>query len=142
VEYVLVFILAFLAGGWAVSSGILFDLNPVGVWIAASLGSMAFLGVALTAGGKLRDLLVRRLGGESGEQKIREKVGPMVDRWGTAGFGLIGPLVVGPSLSILGALVVGLDRRRFAIMFTIGTVVGFGVLALVVDLLRGSPAMP
>ncbi len=80
-EYVLVFILAFLAGGWAVSSGILFDLNPVGVWISASLGSMAFLAIALTAGGRVRDLLVRRLGGESAEQQIREKAGPMVERW-------------------------------------------------------------
>ena len=61
-DYVLVFILAFLAGGWAVTSGILFDLNPLGVWIAASLGSIAFLAIALTAGGRLRDLLVRRLG--------------------------------------------------------------------------------
>jgi len=142
VEYVLVFILAFLAGGWAVSSGILFDLNPVGVWISASLGSMAFLAIALTAGGRVRDLLVRRLGGESAEQQIRDKAGSMVERWGTTGFGLIGPLILGPSLSILGALVLGLDRRAFAIMFTVGTVVGFGVMAFVVDLLRGTPSMP
>ena len=64
----------------------------------------------------------------------------MVDRWGTAGFGLVGPLIIGPSLSILGALVMGLDRRKFAAMFAIGTVVGFGLLAFVVDLLRGTPA--
>ena len=61
-DYVLVFILALLAGRWAVTFGILFDLHPLGVWIAASLGSMAFLAIALTAGGRLRDLLVRRLG--------------------------------------------------------------------------------
>ena len=139
-EYVLVFILAMLSGGWAVTSGILFDLNPIGVWIAASLGSLAFLGIALTAGGRLRDLLVERLGGESGEEAIRDKAGAMVDRWGTAGFGLVGPLIIGPSLSILGALVIGLDRRKFAAMFAIGTVVGFGLVAIAVDLLRGTPA--
>ena len=64
----------------------------------------------------------------------------MVERWGTAGFGLIGPVIIGPSLSILGALVLGLDRRKFALMFTIGTVVGFALLALLVDLLRETPA--
>ena len=124
------------------TSGILFDLNPIGVWIAASLGSLSFLAVALTAGGKLRDVLVRRLGGESGEQQIRDKAGSMVERWGITGFGLIAPVIIGPSLSILGALVLGLDRRRFALMFTIGTVLGFGVLAFVADQLRGTGATP
>jgi len=140
VEYVLVFILAFLAGGWAVTSGILFDLNPIGVWMAACLGSAVFLAVALVGGGRLRDVLVERLGGAGGEDAVREKAGPMVERWGTTGFGLIGPLIIGPALSILGALVLGLDRRKFAVVFTIGTVVGFGLLAIAVDLLRGTPA--
>ena len=71
-----------------------------------------FLAIALTAGGWLRDLLVRRLGGEDAEASVRERAGPMVERWGTAGFGLIGPVVIGP-------------------------IVGFGLLAFAVDLLRG-----
>lgn len=131
-DYVLVFILAFLAGGWAVTSGILFDLSPVGVWFAASLGSLSFLALALTAGGRLRALIVPRISGESGEQQIRDKAGAMVDRWGTAGFGLIGPVIIGPTLSIVGALALGLDRRKFALMFAIGTVVGSGAMALII----------
>ena len=82
------------------------------------------------------DLSKRSTGPRLGRER------PSGGRWGTAGFGLIGPIIIGPSLSILGALVLGLDRRRFALMFTIGTVAGFGLMAFVADLVRGTPATP
>lgn len=51
-EYFLVFVLTILAGGWSIPAGILFGLNPLGVYVAAALGSITFTLVFIALGGR------------------------------------------------------------------------------------------
>lgn len=127
-EYGLVVVLAMLAGGWAIPAGVLLDLNPWGVYVAAVVGSLGFTLMVLALGGRARDVLVRRFYPDAAERVAASQAGAILDRWGTVGLAVVGSTVLGPSLTLLAALVLGVDRRRFAIWYVVATVIGFALL--------------
>lgn len=128
VEYGLVFILTLLAGGWSIPAGILFGLNPVGVYIAASLGSVLWTLAAMTLGGRLRDRAMARFVPDAAERVASSKAGVIVARWGIVGLATVGSVVLGPTLTILAALVFGVERKRFLSWYVASTLVGFALL--------------
>ena len=127
-DYFLVLVLAILAGGWSVAAGIQFGLNPWGVYIAAVVGSLAFSTVVLVVGGHARDRVVERLFPGAKERVEEGKAAELLDRWGLPGFATLGAAVLGPTVTLSAALIMGLDRRRFAMWYYIGTIVSFGLL--------------
>lgn len=137
-DYILVYILALLAGGWAVSAGVTFGLNPVGVYVAAVLGSLTFGAVVLFGGGPIRDRLMAQSEAASRlESQAEDRAGPLIQRWGMRGLALIGPTVLGPSITLTAALLFGFERRRFAMWYTASTLLGFAVLTLFWVLVTG-----
>ena len=124
-EFAVVFVLAMLAGGWAIAAGVLIGLDPWGVYFAAVLGSLTFAALVLTLGPRLRDRAFQRFFPDA-ESKVREsRATEIVDRWGTPGLALFGSILLGPTITLLAALILGLDRKRFAVWWLISTVVGF-----------------
>ena len=129
-EFALVFILALLAGGWAIAAGVLFGLDPWVVYFAAVLGSVSFTLTLLFLLGRHRDRVVDRFFPDAEERVRGSRAGEIVGRWGEIGLATIGGLLLGPSLTLTAALIMGVDRRRFTIWFLISTVVGFALLTL------------
>ena len=120
-DYVLVGVLAFFAGGWAIPAGITFGLSSVGVWTAASIGSSLGIAFMIYLAGRVGDVATRRFG--SPELVANPRARSILDRWGVAGLALIGTVLLGPTLTVVAALALGVDRRRFtmwAIVATIG----------------------
>lgn len=51
-------------------------------------------------------------------------------RWGEPGLAVIGAAVLGPTATLVAAVVIGVDRRRFLTWYIAGTVVSFAALTL------------
>lgn len=92
VDYLLVYVFGLLSGGWAVAAGVRFGLDPVGVWVVASTGSLTFMVVALSVSGPIRDRLMAKFGGEDSSETVRSSLS--VSSIGSAVWGLaaIGPV--------------------------------------------------
>lgn len=129
-DYVLVFVLAILAGGWAVPSGISFGLSPPGVWLASAAGSSLGLFVMTVVAGRGWDGLVHRTGARD-RAAVHSRARAISERWGVVGLALMGTVLLGPTVTTLAAVTLGLDRRRFLLWAVGSTVVLNAALALV-----------
>jgi hypothetical protein len=65
-----------------------------------------------------------------GESVEQSRANDIVNRWGVVGLATIGGLVLGPTLTLGAALLLGVDLGRFAIWYSISTVVGFALLTV------------
>ena len=126
-EYFLVFVLTILAGGWAIPAGLLFDLDPLGVYVAATLGSLTFTSVL---GGPARDRVTARFFPGAEEKVTASKAGGILDKYGVVGLAVIGSTLLGPTITLLAALIFGVDRRRFLVWYAGATIVGFALMTL------------
>ena len=129
-DYFLVLVLTVLAGGWSIPAGIQFGLNPLGVYIAAVLGSIGFTTAALLLGGRARDWVSKKVSPKDVDKVDTGKASALLDRWGLPGFAIIGGTILGPTVTVSAAVVLGVDRHRFLAWYLVGTVVGFGLLTL------------
>ena len=129
-DYVLVFILTVLAGGWSIPAGIQFGLEPLGVYVAAVLGSITTSVVFLSVGGPARDWAADKLSKDGGGAGKIDKATDYLERWGLPGFAIVGGTILGPTVTLASALILGLDRRRFGAWYIAGTIGGFALLTL------------
>lgn len=129
-DYVLVVILTILAGAWSLPAGISFGLDPLGVYLAAVIGSSAYAVLVLTAGGRGRDALFDRLLPGADEKMAEGRAGEILDRWGVAGLAVIGGVVLGPTITLAAALILGVERRRFGIWYIVSAIVTFAILTV------------
>ena len=129
-DYATVIVATLLVGAWSIPIGLLLDLPPEGVYVAAVAGSLVFTGVVLIVGGRARDVgFARWLPGV--DQKVRTgRAVTILERWGVPGLAILGSIFLGPSLTLAAALVLDVPRRRFAAWYVAGTVAGFALLTL------------
>lgn len=127
-DYVLVVILTIFAGAWSLPAGISFGLDPLGVYLAAVIGSVTYSMLLLVVGGRASDAVFERLVPDAKEKIAEGRAARILDRWGVPGFGLVGPLVLGPTITVAAAVLLGIDRRRFATWYVLSTILGFAVL--------------
>lgn len=125
-EYVIVFILAMLAGLWATAAGVFMELDPLVVFLVATAGAIIFSIVVLFIGGSWRDKLVAKYLPDIDEQFAESKLGSVLDRFGVPGFALVSP-VFGPTLTLVGVLVLGIDRKHFFLWYAPITIVVYGL---------------
>lgn len=132
-DYLLVVVITVLAGAWSIPIGILLGLPPEGVWVASVVGSLAWTLVVLYAGGRLRTHLFERYL-PTVENRIQHgRARRIVDRWGAAGLAVVGGLVLGPTMTLMAALVFDVPRARFAAWYAASVVLGFALLVLFWD---------
>jgi len=129
-DYFLVFVLTVLAGGWSIPAGLQFGLSPWGVYLAATLGSIVFSTVVLFFGGRARDRVLERFFPDVAEKVETGRAAGLLDRWGLPGLAIIGGTVLGPTVTLSAALIMGVDRRRFAFWYYLSTIVGFALLTV------------
>lgn len=109
---------AILAVDIAVSAGV----------FAAAVGSATGAIAATWASASFRSVVIDRL---SRQPRIQSRIQRFMARYGTAGVGLLGPIILGSALSCVGAIALGAEPRRLAIYAAIGSVLWALVLALV-----------
>ena len=128
IDYVITLILSLLAGAWSIPAGILFGLNPIGVFVVAALGSLAFAGVFLLVGQRTHDVLFEQVMPGAADRVSSSRAGEIVQRWGAPGLAIVGGLILGPTITLLAALVLPVDVKRFAGWYVASTIIGFGLL--------------
>lgn len=147
-RYLVVFVVGFVLGGWAVPLGFVFDMGAPTVFMVAAGGGLFGCWLFLLAGGRIERYVRsrRRLRGhvdpETDETDETDEVDPgggrvgrLVDRYGARGLGLVGPIVPGVTASVVGGLALGLDRRELGKWLSIGIIVMYGLYTAAVALL-------
>lgn len=122
--------LTLLAGGLSIPAGVQFGPDRIGVYVAATFGSLGFMSVVLVVGQRVQDFLFAEVFTGLGERIEVSRASDIVDRWGVVGLATIGSLILGPTVTLGAALLLGVDRRRFAIWYSLSTAVGFAVFTL------------
>ena len=125
-EYLIVFVLAMLAGLWATAAGVFMELNPIAVFLVAVAGSFTFTLVVLFVGGSRRDTFVATYMPDADERVAESKLGEVLNRYGVPGFAFAS-IIFGPGLTLAGVLALGVDRKRFFLWYAPITVVGDGI---------------
>lgn len=123
IPWLVVGVISFVSGGFAIPIGFSLSLSPIEVYLAASVGSMLGLWVFLLAGDRLR----RRITGqdEPDPPNPDSRVGKLTERYGAKGLGLVGPIVPGVTASVLLGLGLGMKRGELGRWMTIGIGVMF-----------------
>lgn len=120
------FILTLFVGGIAIPIGILLDLDPWILYIVTTTGSIAFMLTFLALG----ERLTKRFFPDAEDRVAGSRARSFLDRWGVPGLAIIGGTLLGPTVTLLAAVVLGVDRRRFARWYSAATVVGFALFTL------------
>ena len=133
--YAIVVAATLLVGAWSIPIGLLLDLPPLGVYVAAVAASLVFTGVVLIVGGRARDTVLARWLPDVGEKVRTGRAVAILERWGVPGLAILGGVLLGPFVTLAAALVLDVPRRRLAAWYAAGTVVGFAILTLLWQLI-------
>jgi hypothetical protein len=121
-------VVSFASGGFAIPIGFALGLQPLAVYVAACFGSMVGLVVFLYAGDKVRS---RLLGGNEPQGVNTDTgIGRLIDRFGAKGLGLVGPVFPGVTASVVVGLSLGLSRSSLARWMTIGIAAMFALYTI------------
>lgn len=116
-EYGILFVVAILAGGWAIPAGLLFGLDPLGVYLTCVAASIVSTLVLLFLGGRFRHQIIDRFIPDA-ESKVSDgSAQQLVDRWGVPGLAVVGGVVLGPTITVLAALILDVDRDQFTLLY-------------------------
>jgi hypothetical protein len=129
-DYVLLVVLTLFAGAWAIPAGLQFGLNAAGVYLATALGSLLYMVAVLLAGSRAHGVLFARLWPDTGDRMEDTRARSILDRWGVPGLAAVGSVVIGPTLTLIAALLLDVDLRRFAVWYSASTVVIYGVFTV------------
>ena len=106
-------VIALAIGGFAPLVGVALGWEPLAVWLGAAIGSILFMLIVVFGAGPLRDRIMARFSKRSDEDK-QGRVRQLYDRYGVIGLATVAPMVVGPAITLIAALVFGVPRVRFA----------------------------
>ena len=126
--YAIVVVITVLAGAWSLPVGLLLGLPAAGVYIAALAGSSIYTAAVLVLGGRARDWLFDHWFRGIDERVRTGRAKEILDRWGVPGLAVVGGVLLGPTVTLAAALILGVPRGRFAVWYAASTVVGFALL--------------
>lgn len=127
-EYAILFVVAILAGGWAIPAGLLFDLNPLGVYLTCLIASIFTTVALLSLGSRFQHRIVDRIVPDAESKVADGSAQELLDRWGVPGLAVVGGVVLGPTVTILAALFLDVDRRRFTGLYLTSTAVLYALI--------------
>jgi hypothetical protein len=126
IEYLIVFVVAMLAGMWSTAAGVFMDLDPLAVFLVATAGSLVFATVILIVGGSGRDRLVATYAPDVDEGVTGSRMGSILDRYGVPGIAFAS-IIFGPGLTLAAVLVLGIDRKQFFLWYAAITVIAYAL---------------
>jgi uncharacterized membrane protein len=113
-------------------------LSRPAVIVWAVIGSMIGVTVNVLASDWVADRMRRRANAKGTTSRIdlvSDRAGPIVDRLGTVGLGLVGPILLGTFGTALVGPLIGIPRRRVFFALLVGVIFWCTVFAIASDLL-------
>lgn len=117
-DYVMVALAGFISGGFAVPVGFALGLNPIAVYLAATLGSVAGVALFVWSGDRLRRWIRR-----GRPDRTDVAASDRVERFRARGprfLGIVGPTFPGVTASVVIGLASGFDRTQLTRWMLIG----------------------
>ena len=109
VSILAVALVATVSGLLAMPIGIFLGLHPLTVYVTTVVTAIAAMWLLLTGGHRLRVAIADRLAhGEQTGNRARR----LVERYGSVGLGLVGPLFPGVVVSSISGVAVGIEARH------------------------------
>ena len=130
ITYSILLYLTGMLGIWkAVPVGFAVGAEPVVTWLTTSLGAITSAIILYFFGSRIKEYLDSRRKKERSRKKESRAV-RLFDRYGTAGLGFLGCLLMGPNMTILIGLVIVKEPRKL-LRWTIAGIIVW-TLALVI----------
>lgn len=124
-----VFLMGALGIWKAVPVGFIVGMNPILIYLTTLTGASAGIITIYLLGSRIKKFIMTRLD-RKGMKKKKGQVDKMVQKYGTAGLGLLGPLLIGPNATMALGIVV-IQRIKKLLAYTIiGTAVWSAALTL------------
>jgi hypothetical protein len=124
----IVALIATISGALAIPLGIFVGLHPLTVYVLVVSCATAVAWTLLLGGHKLRASVAERLGhGEHTETRTKG----VLDRYGSVGLGLIGPLFPGVLASTISGVAVDIEPKHLGRWLTVGIATWFGFYTIV-----------
>ena len=136
-SYLAVAALALLDLWLAVPAALGLKLQPgLAVMLIASTSSLGVI-LAVYCSGSLRNRFARKFGNDS---YLGGRTAKYMDKYGTTGIGLLAPVVLGPVLTCICAIVLGARPRQLAISTVAGVLLWSVVIYLLLafNVLKGA----
>jgi hypothetical protein len=131
VKALLVALVGLLLGGWAIPLGFVIGLSPLGIYLAAVAGGLIGGIAFLLLGDHMSTWLRTRHERDTGSgPSMPPWLGRVVDTYGSRGLGLVGPLILGVTASVIACVALDLDRGPFVRWMTVSIVGLYGVYVL------------
>lgn len=115
--YLIIFLTGMLGIWKAVPIGFAFGSNPFAVWLLTVLGAIGAVLVIYFFGNKIRNFINKKKKAPR-QEKRQARARQLFEKYGEAGLGLIGTLIMGPNMTLLVGLII-VPRPRKLLYFTI-----------------------
>ncbi len=115
----------------AIPAGFVLQLHPLETGIAAATGAIMGVLAVLVLGERIRTRLLRN---RKSEDKKHGRIYGIWDRYGVAGFGILGPLLAGAPLGAALGITLGVPVNRLLMWMSLGIVLWSAVLTLAASL--------
>ena len=126
----LVFLMGILGIWKSVPLGFLIGLSPVWIGVMTILGAFVGVIVLYFLGSRTKKYVLARMQKKKMGLK-KERLTMLFEKYGTAGIGLIGTLVIGPNATIAVGLALVKSDKRLLYWTLLGTAVWSAVLSVI-----------
>lgn len=127
--YLITYITGILGIWKAVPVGLAFQLNPVMIWLMTTLGAVTGVLVLFFFGNRIRRMTSKRRKKMKSPKK-EARANRLFEKYGTAGLGFLGCLLMGPNMTIIIGLVIVKSQKQLLYWTLVGIVAWTLVLTL------------
>lgn len=127
--------IATVSGALAIPFGIALGLEPFVVYATTTATAIGVTWLLLLGGNRVRTFAADRFGHD--EHSVQRADG-FIARYGSIGFGLVGPVLPGVVVSVLSGIAIGIESKHLGWWMTFGIAVWFGFFTAVWTAVRYS----
>jgi membrane protein DedA with SNARE-associated domain len=128
-KLVVIYLLALTGIIKAVPMGFVLQAPPIMIGLMTLLGGFTSVIFLFFFGYRFKKIILRGMG-RKGLEKKRKRGTELLEKYGVAGLGLFGPILIGSAVTIILGILVSDQRRRVLLWSLIGIILWTTVLSL------------
>lgn len=130
IDYVLIFLMGMLGIWKAIPLGLLLKAHPVFIFLMTILGASLSVLILFFFGNKIRAYILQKRAKKENHNK-ENRVAKLFGKYGAAGLGFLGCLLMGPNMTIILGMVVVKSQKKLLYWTLAGIVVWSFVLTTI-----------
>jgi len=129
-DYLLIFLMGMLGIWKAIPLGLVLKANPFFIFLMTSLGASAAVLILFFFGNKIRDYILRKRAKKDKNNK-ENRAAKLFEKYGAAGLGFLGCLLMGPNMTIILGMVVVKSQKKLLYWTLAGVIIWSMLLTLI-----------